>query len=181
MKIQGNHIFADEGKVLRRISDKQESGSEVCLGYTYYLDGKKLDVPLLELPEHYEEVADIVALKHAKIEAVLAYDSSANVNVFRLGGHRIWLDKTTRVGLVNSVNAEKSSGRGTTTLWYEGVSYCLPVDYALEFLRVLELYALECYNVTQRHIASVNSLTDREDVDRYDFRQGYPQVLVFNV
>lgn len=31
-------------------------GKEIYLGYTYYLGGKPLDEPLMELPEHYEEV-----------------------------------------------------------------------------------------------------------------------------
>lgn len=49
-------IKAAEGKVLRRVSDGWIAGKEIYLGYTYYLDGRKLDQPLLELPEHYEEV-----------------------------------------------------------------------------------------------------------------------------
>lgn len=58
MKIKSNHITADEGKILRRKSDQQLFGNELYLGYTYYLGGKKLEVPLLELPEHYEEIDD---------------------------------------------------------------------------------------------------------------------------
>ncbi len=49
-------LRASEGKVLRRISDQKVFGSELWLGYTYYLGNKKLDEPLLELPEHYEEI-----------------------------------------------------------------------------------------------------------------------------
>lgn len=52
------HLIADEGKVLRRISDGWVAGIEIYLGYTYYLGGKKLVEPLLELPEHYEEIDD---------------------------------------------------------------------------------------------------------------------------
>lgn len=49
-------IKANEGKLLRRKSDGYIAGSEIYLGYTYYLNGRKLGEPLLELPEHYEEV-----------------------------------------------------------------------------------------------------------------------------
>ena len=52
------HVTADEGKVLRRTSDGWIAGKEAYLGYTYYLGGKLLPEPLLELPEHYEEIAD---------------------------------------------------------------------------------------------------------------------------
>lgn len=49
-------IRAKKGYVFRRISDGYIPGPEITLGYTYYLGGKKLDEPLLELPEHFEEV-----------------------------------------------------------------------------------------------------------------------------
>ena len=49
-------IVASKGKVLRRISDGFIAGPDLYLGYTYYLHGEKLDEPLLELPEHYEEI-----------------------------------------------------------------------------------------------------------------------------
>lgn len=57
-KLNNRHILADEGKVLRRISDGRLFGNEIYLGYTYYLSGEKLEEPLLELPEHYEEIDD---------------------------------------------------------------------------------------------------------------------------
>lgn len=31
-------------------------GDEVFLGYTYYLNGEKLNKPLKEKPSHYEEI-----------------------------------------------------------------------------------------------------------------------------
>jgi hypothetical protein len=56
MIIDGRKIKAEEGRVLRRLSDKAILGEEIDLGYTYYINGEKLAEPLLELPEHYEEV-----------------------------------------------------------------------------------------------------------------------------
>ena len=53
-------IKASEGKVFRRISDSFIFGKEISLGYTYYINGKKLDKPLLELPEHFEEIDEPV-------------------------------------------------------------------------------------------------------------------------
>lgn len=55
-EIKTTVIKASEGKLLRRISDNWIAGQEIYLGYTYYLGGRKLDQPLLERPEHYEEV-----------------------------------------------------------------------------------------------------------------------------
>ena len=65
-------ITASESKVLKRISDGHIAGKEVWLGYTHYLfdkDGKavKLEEPLLELPEHYEEIDDPNPIEDAEI------------------------------------------------------------------------------------------------------------------
>ena len=53
-------IEASEGKVFRRISDGVVFGKEINLGYTHYIGGKKLEEPLLELPEHFEEIDEPV-------------------------------------------------------------------------------------------------------------------------
>ena len=53
-------IKASEGKVFRRISDGFIFGKEISLGYTHYLGGEKLEEPLLELPEHFEEIDEPV-------------------------------------------------------------------------------------------------------------------------
>lgn len=59
MKIKDeNIIIADEGKVLRRISDQVIFGEKLHLGNTHYLHGELLDEPLAELPEHYEDIDD---------------------------------------------------------------------------------------------------------------------------
>lgn len=56
-------IKASEGKVFRRISDGVIFGKEISLGYTHYLNGEKLNEPLLELPEHFEEIDEPVEVE----------------------------------------------------------------------------------------------------------------------
>lgn len=58
-ELNNRHLIGDEGKVLRRISDNWVAGNEIYLGYAYYLSGEQLAEPLLELPEHYEEIVDV--------------------------------------------------------------------------------------------------------------------------
>ena len=59
-----NHILAEEGMVFRRISDGFIYGNEIHLGHTHYLHGELLDEPLLELPEHFEEIDDPITKKN---------------------------------------------------------------------------------------------------------------------
>lgn len=117
--------------------------------------------------------------KEEAIEQITEYDQSEDVNSFTLQGKTMWLPKETRVGLVNSVTIEKNAGKETTVLWFGGEKYELPVDTALQMLSALELYALECYNVTAAHKAAVNALESVEDVVAYDYTQGYPEKLNF--
>lgn len=117
--------------------------------------------------------------KEEAIEQITEYDQSEDVNSFTLQGKQMWLPKETRVGLVNSVTIEKNAGKETTVLWFGGERYELPVDTALQMLSALELYALECYNVTAAHKAAVNALESVEDVVAYDYTQGYPEKLNF--
>ena len=121
----------------------------------------------------------LAAIKADLIAQITAYDTSDAVNSFTLQGKQMWLPKETRVGLVNSVTIEKNAGKETTVLWFGGERYELPVDTALQMLSALELYALECYNVTAAHKAAVNALESVEDVVAYDYTQGYPEKLNF--
>ena len=124
-------------------------------------------------------VPTLEEIKARKVEEVLAYDSSKAVNEFSMGGLPIWLDKATRAGLLLRFEAEAKAGRTSTTLWYNGLPFTLPLTYAQEILIALELYASACYDNTQSHIAEVQKLESKEAVESYDYTSGYPQKLLF--
>ena len=109
------------------------------------------------------------------------YDTSEDVNSFVLNGNAVWLSKADRVGLMNAINIEKIAGRDKSTLWFNGVKLVVNIDQAIQLLSMLELYALECYNVTASHKASIEQLTTIEEVESYDFTIGYPQKLIINL
>lgn len=109
------------------------------------------------------------------------YDVSDHVNEFTLAGKKMWLSKEMRVGLMNSINIEKSAKKTDTVLWFEGINYTIPIDVALQMLAQLELYALSCYNVTQQHLSEVSGLSTLEELINYDYAVGYPSKLVFNL
>ena len=125
----------------------------------------------------FDNALDVI--KEEAIEQITEYDQSEDVNSFTLQGKTMWLPKETRVVLVNSVTIEKNAGKETTVLWFGGEKDELSVDTALQMLSALELYALECYNVTAAHKAAVNALESVEDVVAYDYTQGYPEKLNF--
>lgn len=105
------------------------------------------------------------------------YDSSLEVNCFILGGKKVWLDKDTRVGLFNLINIEKASNTETTTLWFNGISIEIDVSKAITLLTMVEKYAKQCYDNTQKHYAEIVQLDSIEACLQYDITAGYPAIL----
>lgn len=105
------------------------------------------------------------------------YDNSAEVNSFYLNGKRVWLDKATRVGLVNSLNIEKATGKTNTTLWLGTLSINIEIDKALTLLTAVEMYAKECYNNTHKHMYDISQLNTLDDCLTFDITANYPQKL----
>lgn len=122
---------------------------------------------------------DIEEVRKMKVSEIQSFDKSNSVNSFDLLGKSMWLDKSTRVGLFNSISIEKEIGKTDTVLWYDATKYVIPISDALDMLNTLELYALNCYNVTQEHIAAVRALQTIEEVESYNFKVGYPAKLNF--
>lgn len=134
--------------------------------------------------EYAEECASIIfdapTLENAinsKIEEITKYDVSTNVNGFLYNGNTYWLDKDTRVGLMNSTKILKGAGETTASLWLNNLHVVLPVDDIIDKLSQLEVYALECYNVTAQHKVAVSGLQTIEEVQAYDITSGYPTKL----
>ena len=190
------HIYSEEKVV--RLDFELDGNYEVGTTYEDYLNGAW--VPLnaeqkafyethpaasakefleCELIPPYEPTLE--GVKSAKVNEIAVYDGSDAVNSFTFGGKRMWLDKDTRVGLANSITIEQAAGKETTVLWYDTVKYVIPIPLALQMLAALELYALECYNATQEHLAAVMGLATKEEVGAYDYTSGYPEKLVFNL
>lgn len=119
--------------------------------------------------------------KTDKIAEITAYDTSSSVNGFMLNGQIVWLDKATRVGLMNSTTIAKTMGQTTTTLWLGDTKLEMGCDKAIQLLSALEMYALECFNVTATHKKTVAELTNLEEALSYDYTKGYPEKLTINL
>lgn len=114
-----------------------------------------------------------------KKEEILHYDSSDEVNAFFIQGQEMWLDKATRAGLMLRFQAEQAMGNEYTTLWYGANQYELPLLGAFQMLYALEVYASQCYDNTQMHLAAIQGLQEIEEIESYDYTTGYPEKLSF--
>ena len=166
-------------------ADEFEALTEWCnqcktrAAYLMNLGEKEYDLVSEEWRERCK--ATLEKAKKEKLAAILAYDTSSDVNGFMLNGNKVWLDKGTPVGLMNSIQITRDMGQDTTTLWFDGYKLEVRCDMAIMLLSSLEMYALECFNVTAAHKKAVSELTTIEEVEAYDYKTGYPKQLDINL
>lgn len=134
---------------------------------------------LQSIPDEYVIEDELVLAKQKATIAIERYDSSSEVNCFYIGGIPMWLDKATRAGLMLRFQSEQAIGKEMTSLWYNGQVYELPLETAFQMLFALEVYASACYDNTQRHLAAVGELESIEQIEAYNYREGYPNKLEF--
>ena len=120
-------------------------------------------------------------LRAEVIKEINAYDVSPSVNGFKLNDALVWLDKDTRVGLMNSTTIQKAAGLEETVLWLGETPLRINCDLAIQLLSALELYALECFNKTAEHRKNVLALETIDEILTYDYTQGYPEMLDMHI
>ena len=182
-------LTVGDGVVLLLINGKEET--EVMDGMpnenglaTTEAVGRKVwvyDGVRLETGGMTSEAALTAAAQKMVLAEIEKHDTSPSVNGFMLNGQRVWLNKDTRVGLMNSTSIAKAMGKKTTTLWFGGMQIEVNCDKAIQLLSALEMYALECFNVTAAHKKAVAEMSTVESVLAYDYTAGYPEVLKMRV
>ena len=178
-----------DGVVLLLINGKEEteiSGgmpdengmatTEAVMHKVWVYDGVRLETGGMT-----SEAALTAAAQKMVLAEIEKHDTSSAVNGFILNGQRVWLDKATRVGLMNSTTIAKAMGQATTTLWLGDVKLVVECDKAIQLLSALEMYALECFNVTAAHKKAVAEMGTVEEVLGYDYTEGYPEMLEMSI
>ena len=178
-----------DGVVLLLINGKEEteiSGgmpdengmatTEAVVRKVWVYDGVRLETGGMT-----SEAALTAAAQKMVLAEIEKHDTSSAVNGFILNGQRVWLDKATRVGLMNSTTIAKAMGQATTTLWLGDVKLVVECDKAIQLLSALEMYALECFNVTAAHKKAVAEMGTVEEVLGYDYTEGYPEMLEMSI
>jgi hypothetical protein len=128
-----------------------------------------------------EDVTALSLFKEVLVNELTSYDSSTDVNSFIINGNSFWLDKSTRVGLMNSTNIFKSAGYENTVLWLGSTPLTIKCDLVINLLAGLEIYALNCFNKTAEHKKNIEALQSISDAIKFDYTTGYPDKLVINL
>lgn len=136
----------------------------------------------IEEPIIEEPIGDTIQnLKENILKDIEKYDKSVNVNLFYINGEGAWLDKNTRVGLINSTLAVIRENKPTVPLWVNDKCYIVKCEDMISMLDKLELYALACFNTTSQHKAFIINSESEEDIIAYNYKNGYPEKLMITL
>lgn len=171
--VLGNtYVYANEQEVEEEYTVRNPDGKYEKKIRTVY----KYDV--VDIDRRFKTEDEVIAeLKKLKNDEITKYDTSSNVNVFSLNGVDVWLDRDTRVSLMNSTTIAKNMGQENTILWLGTVKIVVKCDQAIQLLSALEMYALSCFNKTAEHRNNVEALSTINEIVSYDYTVGYPEKL----
>jgi hypothetical protein len=125
---------------------------------------------------------DLEGTRQSVLGKIAEYDTSDAVNSFTLGEVETWLNRDDRVCLMHSLEVSQLKGETTYGLCVEGVGVVtLPILTIKGMLDDIEFYAIQCYKRTFEHKEAVNALTTCEELVNYNYTEGYPEKLVFNL
>lgn len=130
-------------------------------------------IEILKLKDGRYYLKTLITILTALIKT---YDKSSKVNSFYYNGKEYWLDKNTRMGLMNLAKCNPSS----FNIVLDDTIVTTSADKAVEFLSQLEIYAGECYVNTAKHLLTIKDLKTVEDVINYDYTSGYPDKITLN-
>ncbi len=123
--------------------------------------------------------------KSSKVAEIEAYDQSDEVNGFDItvGGQTMaaWLTPDKRSDYKNSLDSAELLGMTEVHPVFNGVALTIPTQTAKMALAKIQIYANQCYGVTEQHKANVMALTTIEEVEAYDFQRFYPERLRFEI
>lgn len=141
----------------------------------------EIEIELKKLDGIEPTAEELLALAKGKKDGdITAFDNSANVNSFIIGGLPMWLGWELRARLKSSLDAVESAGGTEMTKSFGGIDYTFSTDQWNAMINTVENYAGACQKVTEGHRAAVNALTAIADVEAYDYTTGYPPKINFD-
>ena len=130
--------------------------------------------------------------KDRKLDEIRAQDAKSNkffISVISEGkevaNSEFWMDKDLRNSLLNvTLPALQQNGDTTTKLWSNTIpptSIDVPIDWALNCIPVVEIYAKKTYDMMQGNIAKVYAAKTVDEINSIDVDSGYPTYITFEL
>ena len=125
--------------------------------------------------EGFEDTAE--DLKKIKLQEIINYDKSEDVNKFFINNFSLWLSREERIVIKDRFQREKDAGKEKTRLLYKGLVLELTPDMGIHLINMVSAYADQCFDVTEAHKSALNDLTTKEEIQSYDYTVGYPEKI----
>ena len=125
--------------------------------------------------EEFEDTAE--DLKKIKLQEIINYDKSEDVNKFFINNFSLWLSREERIVIKDRFQREKDAGKEKTRLLYKGLVLELTPDMGIHLINMVSAYADQCFDVTEAHKSALNDLTTKEEIQGYDYTVGYPEKI----
>ena len=130
--------------------------------------------------------------KDRKLDEIRAQDYKSNkffISIISEGkevaNSEFWMDKDLRNSLLNvTLPALQQNGDTTTKLWSNTIpptSIEVPIDWALNCIPVVEIYAKKTYDMMQGNIAKVYAAKTVDEINSIDVESGYPPYITFEL
>lgn len=158
------------------VDKTDESGNVIVVSVEDKIDHKPSKKDFSDLEARW-----LSGNKRWKKREVEDYAKSGAVKVFAINGVSGWLDSEARVSIRRSVADKAAVGRDTVSVYVSGHGFNMTPAKAEEIMAAVEVYASDCYDVTENHKAAVDALDNVDAVEAYDYANGYPQPLQFEI
>ena len=150
------------------------------------------NMKLVEKVDEDIAVNELARAKSDKLEAIYQQDSQSNkffISVISEGkevaNSEFWMDKDLRNSLLNvTLPALQKNGDTTTRLWSNTIppkSIDVPIEWALNCIPIVEVYAKKTYDLMQGNIAKVYEAQSVDEINRIDVESGYPPYITFEL
>ena len=150
------------------------------------------NMKLVEKVDEDIAVNELTRAKSDKLEAIYQQDAQSNkffISVISEGkevaNSEFWMDKDLRNSLLNvTLPALQQNGDTTTRLWSNTIpptSIEVPIDWALNCIPIVEVYAKKTYDLMQGNIAKVYEAQSVDEINSIDVESGYPPYVTFEL
>lgn len=175
--IKDNQVYSDDNKFIHRIGTN-----------SYFKKGTILKNDIESNFEEVDELPDsnLNQVKEAKLIEINSYDKSKDVESFYINDKRLWLTKEQRSAIDRQIIARENNSLNDITLSFltdnnEMIFFTIDNTKAKGMLDLLEIYAGDALNATNKHIQNILKLTTVEDINNYNYTTNYPDKLNFKI
>lgn len=125
---------------------------------------------------------DLTTVKNNKIQQLIEYDNSDQVNIFIINDEiKAWLTVEERLNYKQSVEAAKLLNEKELDFLINDAPFTISITSAEYLLAQIQRYADKCFLVTAQHKKNINNLSTIEQINEYDYTTGYPEILKFEL